>query len=236
MAKKKSAKPEPAFVPESLADKRKRAKKLLSGLEKAYPEAPCALTHASAYELLTAVILSAQCTDVRVNLATPELFRQFPTPADLAIASQDAVEKLVKPLGFFRAKATNIRGMAQGLMERFDGEVPGTMEDLVSLPGVGRKTANVVLGTWFGIPSGVVVDTHVKRISNLFGLTESKNPTIIERELREILPQESWIEYSHRVIHHGRQVCIARRPRCLDCTLINNCRRVGLPALEVERG
>ncbi len=232
MAKKKAAEPADRLAPESLEDKKKRARKLLKGLEKAYPEAPCALTHASAYQLLTAVILSAQCTDVRVNKATPELFRRFPTPADLAKADQAEVEKLVKSLGFFRAKATNIRGMAQGLVECHNGEVPGNMDELISLPGVGRKTANVVLGTWFEIPSGVVVDTHVKRISNLFGLTESKNPDIIERELREILPRKSWITYSHRVIHHGRQICIARRPRCLECSLISNCRRVGLPPLE----
>jgi endonuclease-3 len=236
MANKKSAEPGQAVVPESLEAKKKRARRLLRGLEKAYPEAPCALKHESAYQLLTAVILSAQCTDERVNAAMPELFRQFPTPADLAKASQQDVEKLIKSLGFFRAKAANIRGMAKGLIDRFDGQVPDNMEDLVSLPGVGRKTANVVLGTWFDIPSGVVVDTHVKRISNLFGLTESKNPSIIERELREILPRKSWIEYSHRVIHHGRRVCIARRPRCWECSLLSNCRRVGLPPLEGERG
>jgi endonuclease-3 len=235
MPKKKAAAiPAEPLVPETLEQKKLRAKKLLKGLAKAYPEAPCALHHASAYQLLTAVILSAQCTDVRVNMATPELFRQFPTAGDLALASQEDVERLVKPLGFFRAKAANIRGMAQGLVDRFDGEVPANMDDLTSLPGVGRKTANVVLGTWFEIPSGVVVDTHVKRISYLFGLTESRNPTIIERELRAILPRNSWIEYSHRVIHHGRKICIARRPRCLECSLLKNCRRVGLPPLDEE--
>lgn len=234
MAKKKPSEPVIEWEPEPLEEKKKRARRLLRGLEKAYPEAPCALTHDSAFHLLTAVILSAQCTDERVNMATPELFRTYPTAKDLADSQQKDVEKLVKSLGFFRAKATNIRGMAKGLVERFDGEVPDNLDDLVSLPGVGRKTANVVLGTWFGIPSGVVVDTHVKRISNLFGLTESKNPTIIERELQEILPRKSWIEYSHRVIHHGRQICIARRPRCLECPLIKNCRRVGLPPLEDE--
>ncbi len=235
MAKKKTAKPAAEVIePETLEQKKLRARRLLKGLEKAYPEAPCALHHESAYQLLTAVILSAQCTDKRVNMATPELFRQFPAAKDLAEASQADVEQLVKPLGFFRAKAANIRGMAKGLVERFEGVVPGNMDDLVSLPGVGRKTANVVLGTWFEIPSGVVVDTHVKRISQLFGLTESKNPTIIERELRTILPRKSWIEYSHRVIHHGRKICIARRPHCLECSLLKNCRRVGLPPLQEE--
>jgi endonuclease III len=234
MAKIKTTKPAPDLVPETFEEKKLRARRLLKGLAKAYPEAPCALKHESAYQLLTAVILSAQCTDIRVNATTPELFRQFPTPQDLAEAQQDDVEKVVKPLGFFRSKAANIIGMAKGLVERYSGEVPDNMEDLVSLPGVGRKTANVVLGTWFAVPSGVVVDTHVKRISNRFGLTESKNPAIIERELRDILPRKSWIEYSHRVIHHGRQICIARRPKCLDCTLLSNCRRVGLPPLEEQ--
>ena len=232
MAKKKRADSIVKLEPETLQEKKKRARRLLRGLEQAYPEAPCALHHRTAYELLTAVILSAQCTDERVNMATPELFRQFPTPADLAKSTQTQVEKLVKPLGFFRAKATNIRGMAKALVERFDGEVPSNLDDLVSLPGVGRKTANVVLGTWFGIPSGVVVDTHVTRISNLFGLVESKNAVIIERELQKILPKASWIDYSHRVIHHGRKICIARRPKCLECPLIKDCRRVGLPTLE----
>ena len=225
---------EPELVPETLEEKKARARKLMRGLERAYPEAPCALKHDSAYQLLTSVILSAQCTDTRVNMTTPELFRRFPTPKDLADAKQEDVETVIKSLGFFRAKAANIIGMAKGLVERFDGEVPGTMEELVSLPGVGRKTANVVLGTWFEIPSGVVVDTHVKRISRRFGLTESKNPTIIERELREILPRKSWIEYSHRVIHHGRKICLARKPKCLDCSLLKNCRRVGLPPLEEQ--
>lgn len=232
MEKKNTAEPE--LVPESLEEKKARGRKLLRGLERAYPEAPCALKHESAYQLLTSVILSAQCTDTRVNMTTPELFRRFPTPKDLAEAKQEDVESVIKSLGFFRAKAANIIGMAKGLVERFDGEVPGTMEDLISLPGVGRKTANVVLGTWFEIPSGVVVDTHVKRISRRFGLTESKNPTIIERELREILPSKNWIEYSHRVIHHGRKICLARKPKCLDCSLLNNCRRVGLPPLEEQ--
>jgi len=234
MAKKKPAEPVLEPEPEPIEEKKKRARRLVRGLEKAYPEAPCALKHASAFQLLTAVILSAQCTDERVNMATPELFRQFPTAEDLAAAPQEKVEKLVKPLGFFRAKATNLRGMAKALVGRFDGEVPDNLDDLVSLPGVGRKTANVVLGTWFGIPSGVVVDTHVKRISKRFGLTESKNPDIIERELQEILPKKAWIDYSHRVIHHGRQICNARRPRCWECSLLKNCRRVGLPPLEEE--
>jgi len=211
---------------------KQRVRKILRRLKKTYPDAECALIHESPFQLLVATILSAQCTDERVNSVTPTLFERFPTPQDLADASQEEVEAIVRPLGFFRSKATNIRGMAQGLVDRHDGELPRTLDDLVALPGVGRKTANVVLGTAFGIASGVVVDTHVKRISNLLGLTTSKNPDIIERDLTKILPKKEWVDYSHRLIHHGRQICIARRPRCTECPLLDVCPRVGLPALE----
>lgn len=210
---------------------KKRARKIVRGLARTYPDAECALHHQSPFQLLTATILSAQCTDVRVNMALPDLFEKYPTPEKLADSKQKAVEKIVKPLGFFRAKSTNIRGMAKKLVEEFNSEVPKNLDDLISLPGVGRKTANVVLGTAFGIPSGVVVDTHVKRISRLLGLTESTNPDIIERELNSVLPKKEWIDYSHRVIHHGRQICIARRPRCTECPLLKVCPRVGLPPL-----
>jgi len=196
-----------------------------------YPDAECALLHDSPFQLLVATILSAQCTDERVNQATRPLFKKYPAAEELAASRQQDVEKIVRPLGFFRAKATNIRGMAQALVEHHGGEVPQTLEELVELSGVGRKTANVVLGTEFGIPSGVVVDTHVKRISKLLGLTESSNPEIIERELIAILPKKEWIMYSHRLIHHGRQDCIARRPQCRECGLIKNCLRVGLEPL-----
>lgn len=209
-----------------------RARKVIRRLKKEFPEAECALHHESEFQLLVATILSAQCTDVRVNMATPELFRRFPDAASLARASQAAVEKIVKPLGFFRNKAANIRAMAQALVNHHQGQVPQEMDDLVQLPGVGRKTASVVLGTWFGIPSGVVVDTHVKRICNLLGLTESKNPDIIERDLMEILPKKEWIEFSHRIILHGRRTCIARRPQCQACVLLKTCPRVGLPEIE----
>lgn len=211
---------------------KQRVRKILRRLKKTYPDAECALIHESPFQLLVATILSAQCTDERVNSVTPTLFERFPTPQDLADASQEEVEAIVRPLGFFRSKATNIRGMAQGLVDRHDGELPRTLDELVALPGVGRKTANVVLGTAFGIASGVVVDTHVKRISNLLGLTKSKNPDIIERDLTKILPKKEWVDYSHRLIHHGRQICIARRPRCTECPLLDVCPRVGLPALE----
>ncbi len=213
-------------------DKKKHARKIARGLARAYPDAQCALSRNSPFELLVATILSAQCTDGRVNATTPELFRQYPTPQALAAAKQKDVEKIIKPLGFFRAKSANIRSMAQKLVDEFDGEIPQNLDELVTLPGVGRKTANVVLGTAFGIPSGVVVDTHVKRLSNLLGLTASKNPDRIERDLMAVLPRKEWIDFSHRTIHHGRRICIARRPKCVECPLLKCCPRVGLPALE----
>jgi endonuclease III len=214
-----------------LADKRKRARKIVKILARGYPDAVCALAHDSAYQLTVATILSAQCTDERVNATTPALFAKYPTAEILAKSRQADVEKIVRPLGFFRNKAENIRGFAKKLIEDFDGELPKTLEEMITLPGVGRKTANVVLGTWYGLPTGVVVDTHVKRISNLLGLVDTKNADIIERELNEILPKKEWIMYSHRVIHHGRQVCIARRPQCANCALLNVCERVGLDEL-----
>jgi endonuclease-3 len=167
-----------------------------------------------------------------VNQATPELFRTYPDAAALAKASQEDVERIVKPLGFFRNKAANIRGMALALVERFQGEIPQDIEELITLPGVGRKTASVVLGTWFGIPSGIVVDTHVKRLTNLLGLTSSENPEIIERDLMAFIPKSEWIEFSHRLIHHGRRTCTARRPQCTECGLLPYCPRTGLKPLE----
>lgn len=213
-------------------DVKNRARKVLRGLARAYPDADCALRHESAYQLLAATILSAQCTDERVNMVTPKLFDRFPDAADLAKARLSQIERIIKSTGFFRAKAKNLRGMARGLVDRFGGEMPREIDDLVQLPGVGRKTANVVLGVCFGIASGVVVDTHVKRISNLLGLTEESNPERIEVDLMAILPKTQWISFSHRVIHHGRQVCIARRPRCDECPLLTCCSRVGLPPME----
>ncbi len=214
------------------ADKKNHARRVVRALKKTYPDAECALTHDSAYQLVVATILSAQCTDERVNATTPALFKKYPTAEDLVKSRQKDVERIVHPLGFFRAKATNIRGMATKLVEDFDGELPQTVQEMTSLPGVGRKTANVVLGTWYGLATGVVVDTHVKRISRLLGLTESANPEIIERELVAILPKKEWVNYSHRLIHHGRQICIARRPQCLECPLLKCCQRAGLPPLE----
>lgn len=216
------------------ADKQKRIRKIVTTLATNYGDATCALNHESAYQLVVATILSAQCTDERVNAVTPTLFAKYPTAADLAVSTQADVEAIVKPLGFFRNKAENIRGMAKKLMEDFGGELPQTLEQMTSLPGVGRKTANVVLGTWYGLATGVVVDTHVRRITRLLGLTESKNPEIIERDLMELLPEDEWINFSHRLIHHGRRICIARRPQCDKCPLLKLCPRVGLDDPEDE--
>jgi len=211
---------------------KQRVRRLVRGLARTYPDVECALTHDGPFQLLAATILSAQCTDERVNAVTPVLFREYPDSRRLAAAKQKHVEKIIHSLGFFRAKATNLIGMAKGVEEEFDGEIPRDLDSLVSLPGVGRKTANVLLGTAFGIPSGVVVDTHVKRICNLLGLTASKNPEQIERDMMTLVPKKEWINWSHRLIHHGRRICIARRPNCQECPLLKDCPRVGLPALE----
>lgn len=232
MAKKNSPKNTTAASDDTIDERKKRARSVIRQLKKLFPVAECALNHDSAFQLLVATILSAQCTDERVNQATPELFRRYPDPEALKKSTQKAVEKIVHPLGFFRNKAKNIRAMAAMLVDDFDGEIPLDIENMVKLPGVGRKTASVVLGTWYGIPSGVVVDTHVRRISNLLGLTTSQNPDIIERDLIEILPKKEWIEYSHRIIYHGRATCIARRPQCTECGLLKHCQRVGLPDLK----
>ena len=210
---------------------KKQTAKIIRGLAKTYPDVECALKHKSPYELIVATILSAQCTDERVNMTTPALFKKYSTVEDLAGSKQADVEKLIKSTGFFRNKATNLRAMAEAVTQQHSGKIPQTLEELVALPGVGRKTANVVLGTAFGIPSGVVVDTHVKRISNLLGLTASKNPEIIERDLIELVPKKEWINFSHRLIHHGRRICIARRPQCRECPLLSHCQRVSLPPL-----
>lgn len=213
-------------------DQKQRVRTIVRLLAKTYPNAICALNHETPFQLLAATILSAQCTDERVNMVTPELFRRWPTAARLATASQPELEEVIRSTGFFRAKAANLIGMAQGVVERFGGELPQTLEELITLPGVGRKTANVLLGTAYGIASGVVVDTHVKRISRLLGLTSSENPEQVERDLIELLPRKDWVNFSHRLIHHGRQLCIARRPRCAECPLLPACPRIGLPKLK----
>jgi len=196
---------------------------ILRRLKKAYPDAVCALDHRNAFELLAATILSAQCTDVRVNLVTPALFQRYPTAAKLAGARQGDVEEIIRSTGFFRNKAKNLIAMAQALVAEHDGEVPDTMEELHALPGVGRKTANVVLGNWFGINAGVTVDTHVTRIARLLKLTKQTDAVKIERDLMRLIPQDDWTLVSHLLITHGRAICIANRPKCGDCVLASVC-------------
>ena len=200
-----------------------RVAAILEVLAKTYPGVVCALNHKNAWELTVATILSAQCTDVRVNLVTPELFKRFPTPKAMAAAPLPEIEELIRTTGFFRAKAKNIQGAARVVTDEFGGQVPKTMEEMLRLPGVARKTANVVLGSWYGIAVGVVVDTHVLRLSRRLELTKETTPEKVERDLMKIIPQRRWIAFSHELIHHGRQICIARKPRCVDCTLEKLC-------------
>ncbi len=204
-------------------DERLRAARIIQLLTDAYPVAECALDHKNAFELTAATILSAQCTDARVNMVTPELFHRWPTPAALAAAPREEVEDVVRTTGFFRNKSKSLQGMAARLIEAYDGEVPQSMEDLLTLPGVARKTANVVRGVIWGLADGVVVDTHVQRISGLLGWTKAKSPEHIEKDLMALHDQTVWIGLSHRLIHHGRQVCIARRPQCEECVLRQLC-------------
>jgi endonuclease III len=215
---KKSTKPNPK---DDLAPE--RIDEILRRLKAAYPNAECALHHRNAWELLVATILSAQCTDARVNMVTPELFRKFPTPKAMAEASLPAIEEEIRSTGFYHNKAKSISGAAKRLVEEFGGRVPKTMAELLTVPGAARKTANVVLGVAFGVAEGVVVDTHVLRISKRLGLTQATEPKKVEQGLMRIIPQDHWIQFSHELIHHGRQVCIARKPRCVDCTLETLC-------------
>jgi endonuclease-3 len=200
-----------------------RVAAILDELRKAYPDVVCALHHRNAWELTVATILSAQCTDVRVNLVTPKLFKTFPTPKAMAAASLPELEELIRTTGFFRNKAKSIQGAARVVTEKFRGEVPQTMEEILTLPGVARKTGNVVLGSWYGIAVGVVVDTHVMRLSRRLELTKETAPEKVERDLMKIIPQDRWIAFSHELIHHGRQICLARKPKCVDCTLEKIC-------------
>ena len=198
---------------------RKRIGPLLRALRRTYPDARCALRHENALQLLVATILSAQCTDARVNLVTGPLFAKYKTASDFAGADPLEFQAEIRPTGFFRAKARSILGAAKLLVERHGGKVPATMDELLELPGVARKTANVVLGTWFRKATGVVVDTHVDRLSRRLKLTREKTPEKIERDLMRLVPQEEWINFSHRLIWHGRRVCAARSPRCDACSL-----------------
>jgi len=218
MAKKKT----------TTTDPKAQAKRVVAALEALHPDADCALVHEGPFQLLAATILSAQCTDARVNLVTPVLFAKYPDAPAMAAAEPDELEEVIRSTGFFRAKARSLLGMATRLRDEFGGEIPRDLETLTSLPGVGRKTANVVLGTAFGLASGVVVDTHVKRVAFRLGLTANTDPERIERDLMAILPRAEWVVFSHRVILHGRQLCLARKPWCGKCPLASFCPKVGV--------
>ncbi|CAN5726671.1 endonuclease III [soil metagenome] len=205
------------------SDKKKRTAEIIKRLKKEYPDARCALNHANAFELLIATILSAQCTDVRVNIVTAELFRKYRTPQDYLQVSQEELERDIRSTGFFRNKAKNIQAACEKIIENFGGEIPNTMDEILTLNGVARKTANVVLGNAFGIASGVVVDTHVSRLSQRLGLTEKTTPEKIEQNLAELMPKKDWIIFPHLLISHGRAVCQARKPKCEECVLENIC-------------
>jgi endonuclease-3 len=208
-------------------DEPKRIAAIMKILDELYPDPKCELDHRSPFELLVATILSAQCTDKRVNLVTPTLFERFPDAASMAEADPRELEKIIQSTGFFRNKAKNILGAARAIAEDHDGQVPQTMEELLPLPGVARKTANVVLGTAFGKNEGVVVDTHIARLSQRLGLTRETDPVKIERDLMEKLPRDSWTRFGHQLIWHGRRVCFARKPNCAGCGLQMHCPSAG---------
>jgi endonuclease III len=200
-----------------------RTAEIIKRLKKAYPDAHCALNHTNAFELLVATILSAQCTDERVNMVTADLFRKYPGPRDFAEVSQEELEIDIRSTGFFRNKAKSIRAASQRILDEFGGKVPETMPEILTLAGVARKTGNVVLGNAFGIASGVVVDTHVSRLSQRLRLTEEKTPEKIELDLQALVPKKYWVMFSHWLIFHGRQICQARKPKCTECVLADQC-------------
>jgi len=205
--------------PKNAAERKARIAKILARLDEMYPAVTCALHHSNAWELLVATILSAQCTDKRVNEVTPGLFRKYPTIRDFAAASQEEMAQEIRSTGFFNNKAKSVIGAARKILADYKGEVPREMDALLSVPGAARKTANVVLGTAFGIASGVVVDTHVQRISQRLDLTKATEPVKIERDLMQVIPKEKWILFSHQIIHHGRALCVARNPKCAECKI-----------------
>ncbi|HEX4750217.1 MAG TPA: endonuclease III [Bryobacteraceae bacterium] len=205
--------------PKTAAERKQRLNRILGELDGLFPKATCALHHKNAWQLLVATILSAQCTDERVNKVSPGLFKKYPTPQDFANASQEELANDIRSTGFFNNKARSLIGAAKKLISDYKGQVPRTMDELLGVPGAARKTANVVLGTAFGIASGVVVDTHVSRISQRLDLTKNTDPVKIEQDLMKIVPQDRWVLFSHQVIHFGRQICIARKPRCASCPL-----------------
>jgi endonuclease III len=216
------------FIGERKAGRRERVNEIVARLREEYPDATTSLDHRSPYELLVATILSAQCTDARVNMVTPELFGRYPTVSDLAAARPEEVEGIIRSTGFFRQKTRSLLGMAHAVVERHGGRVPGTMAELVKLPGVGRKTANVVLGNAFDRDEGVVVDTHVRRLAGRLGLTRETTPEKIERDLIDLVPRDQWTDLPHLFIYHGRAVCKAPRPLCDRCVLHDICPSAGL--------
>jgi endonuclease-3 len=201
----------------------KRVAAILAKLDEAYPNATCELNHKNAFELLIATILSAQCTDVRVNQVTATLFKKYPDAKAFAYATPSELEMEIRPTGFFRNKTKSVMGASKAILESFSGEVPQTMEEILTLPGVARKTANVVLGTAYGIPSGIVVDTHVQRITNRLDLTRNEDPKKIEQDLMQVIPKDKWIQFSHQIIWHGRRICQARKPKCVECNMESLC-------------
>lgn len=211
--------PKPLAKPKTAAERAARIKKILATLDRMYPNVTCALHHSNAWELLVVTILSAQCTDKRVNMVTPGLFRKYPTIQDFANVSHDELAQDIKSTGFFNNKAKSVIGAAKKILSDFGGEIPQDIDKLLTVPGAARKTANVVLGTAFGIASGVVVDTHVQRIAHRLDLTKETDPVKIEKDLMKIIPKEKWILFSHQIIHHGRALCVARNPKCAECKL-----------------
>jgi endonuclease-3 len=205
--------------PKNQAERQARVATILKDLDEMYPKATCALHHRNPWELLVATILSAQCTDKRVNEVTPGLFEKYPTPRDFAAARQEVLANDIRSTGFFNNKARSLIGAAKKIVDQFGGKVPRTMEELLTVPGAARKTANVVLGTAYGIGSGVVVDTHVQRVSRRLDLTKNAEPVKIEQDLMKIIPKDRWILFSHQIIHHGRALCVARKPKCAECKL-----------------
>jgi endonuclease-3 len=218
-AARKTRKPRADLRPDRLAA-------IFDGLQRAYPDAQCALIHSDPWQLLVATILSAQCTDARVNQVTPILFARFPSPADLAAASPAEVEEIIRPTGFFRNKTKSILGAARKLLADFGGQVPRTMAELLTIPGAARKTSSVVLGIAYGLAEGIVVDTHVLRLSRRLQLTTNTDPVKVEQNLIRIVPRDHWIAFSHQLILHGRAVCVARKPRCLECVVEPQCNSI----------
>ncbi len=216
-----AAKKRPGKTKKPLAPVRIAA--ILDALQRTYPNAVCALNHTNAWELTVATILSAQCTDARVNIVTPALFHAYPTPRDMAQGTPEALQEILKSLSFFRQKSKSLVAAANLVTNEFHGDIPQTMDEMLRIPGAARKTSNVVLGSWFGIASGVVVDTHVLRLSRRLELTTHTDPVKVERDLMAIIPQDRWIDFAHQMIHHGRQICDARKPRCAECSLETEC-------------